>query len=73
MVVLLPESIIEENDLKEGDKLDIQLQNGNIILKPCKNKIREGWAKGAKQANIDGDDRILMNFENKFDDEEWDW
>lgn len=30
MVVLLPESIIEENDLKEGDKLDIQPKCGKI-------------------------------------------
>lgn len=73
MVVHLPESIIAENNLKEGDKLDIQSKYGKIILKPCKNKIREGWAKAARQATKEGDNRIMMNFDNTFDQNEWEW
>ncbi len=73
VVVFLPKLITAEYNLQEGDKLEIQSKDGKIILKPCKNKIREGWAEVAKQATKKGDDRIMMNFDNKFDYDEWDW
>jgi hypothetical protein len=36
---------------RKKDKLDIQSKCGKIILMPCNNKIREGWANAAKKAN----------------------
>lgn len=48
----------------------IQSRCDKIILKPCKNKIREGWLDYSSK---EVDKKIIMNFENTFDHNKWAW
>ncbi len=36
-------------------------------------RLREGWEQAAKEAHENGDDKLLMDFPNDFDKEEWTW
>lgn len=73
MALRLPKSIIDENQLEEGSKIDVVSQEGKIILEPQQKKIREGWEQAAMEAHQNGDDKIIMDFTNEFDEKEWKW
>lgn len=73
MALRLPKSILDENHLVEGSKIDIVSEEGKIILKPQLKKIREGWEQAAMEAHQNEDDKIMMDFNNEFDKEEWKW
>jgi antitoxin component of MazEF toxin-antitoxin module len=71
--VRIPKSVLAENNLQEGTSLVIHSKNGKIILEPQKRKVREGWAEAAQAEQKNGDDRMMMDFPNEFDQEEWTW
>ncbi len=73
MALRLPKSIIDENHLIEGSKLNIISKEGKIILEPQQEKVRKGWEKSAMEAHQNGDDKLMMDFSNDFDEEEWTW
>lgn len=69
----IPKTVLAENNLQEGAHLVIHTVDGRIILEPQKRKVREGWAEAAKQAHANGDDKMMMDISNEFDQEEWTW
>lgn len=73
MALRLPKSIIDENQLEEGSTLEVVSQEGKIILEPQERKVRDGWEQAAKEAHLNGDDKLMMDFSNEFDKEEWKW
>jgi antitoxin MazE len=54
-----------------GDKVEIILEDDQIVLKPIKTP-REGWAESFKKLHKEGDDQLLIPdvFEDE-DFEEW--
>lgn len=67
--IRLSKTIIEKYNLR--DKVDLVLENGQIIIKPL-TKPRKGWSEAFKKMSEQGDDRLLFN--DVFDDEnleEW--
>lgn len=56
----------------DSNKVDIETKDDGLFLKPIK-KVREGWEEAAMQAHTDRNDELLMDFGNKFDEEEWTW
>lgn len=71
--VRIPKTILAENNFQEGTHLVIHSKNGKIILEPQKRNVREGWAEAAQAAHKNGDDKMMMDFPNEFDQEEWTW
>ena len=66
----LSKSILDRYQIK--DKVEVILEEGQIILRPVSNP-REGWDKAFKQMHKRGDDQLLMD--DVFDDEsfgQWD-
>ena len=63
----LSKSIIDRYQIK--DKVEMILEEGQIILRPVSNP-REGWDKAFKQMHKKGEDQLLM--EDIFDDESFD-
>jgi len=73
MALRIPKSILEENMLEEGSQVEIFSKDGRIILEPQEKKVREGWEQAAIEAHQNGDDKLIMDFSNEFDKEEWIW
>ena len=67
--IRLSKTILEKYNI--GDKIELILEKGYIILKP-KTEPRKGWEKAFKKMHENGDDRLLMD--DVFEDEsfeEW--
>ncbi|TKK66622.1 AbrB/MazE/SpoVT family DNA-binding domain-containing protein [Ilyomonas limi] len=67
--IRLSKTILEKYSI--GDKVELILEKGYIILKP-KAEPRKGWDKAFKKMHENGDDQLLMD--DVFEDEnfeEW--
>lgn len=67
--VIIPSSILRRLN---SDKIEIIENDSDYTLKAAK-PVREGWELAAKQAHSKGDDKLLMDFPNEFDEKEWTW
>ncbi|MEJ7678888.1 MAG: AbrB/MazE/SpoVT family DNA-binding domain-containing protein [Segetibacter sp.] len=69
--IILPSMILRQLKLSFKSAVQIEIENGAIIIKP---DPRQGWAEAAKQMHAAGDDEpLLRDFPNEFDKEEWTW
>jgi antitoxin MazE len=69
--IILPSMLLRQLKLSFKSPVQIEVDNGVIIIKPAP---RQGWAEAAQQMNASGDDELLMgDFPNDFDKEEWTW
>lgn len=62
--IRLPKKILEKYNI--GDKIELVLEKGYIILKP-KKEPRKDWEKAFKKMHENGDDKLLIN--DVFEDE----
>ncbi len=69
--VMIPKKLIDELGLK--DSLDITLKKDSIIIKAAKKHPREGWAESFREMHKKGDDKVMLDFNNDFDANEWQW
>jgi antitoxin MazE len=46
--ILLPKPVLTHLDVSAGDFLDIELQDGRVVLSPARRDPREGWAEAAQ-------------------------
>jgi antitoxin MazE len=69
--IILPSNLLKQLKLGYSSTVELEIENGTIVIKP---EARQGWAKAAKEMNAAGDDQPLLNdTENQFDKEEWTW
>ncbi|HYK76129.1 MAG TPA: AbrB/MazE/SpoVT family DNA-binding domain-containing protein [Daejeonella sp.] len=69
--IILPATLLRQLHLTCKSSVQIEIDNGTIVIKPAP---REGWAEAAKQMNAAGDDELLLDdFPSEFDKEEWTW
>jgi antitoxin MazE len=52
--MILPKAILDQLGLACGAKLEIRVENGEVIAKPAKRKVREGWEEGARLVGAEG-------------------
>ena len=69
--IRLPKSILDQCQIE--DKLEMEVTNNEIILKPIRNKPREKWAEKFKKMNENGDDALLINDGLDLSDKDWEW
>ena len=67
--IRLPKGILEQCQIT--DKVELEVQDSEIILKPVKKKVREGWADEFKKMHEREDDKLLI--EDVLDAESLDW
>jgi len=70
--VRIPASVIKECGV--GNELEMQVQNGVIVLAPARG-VREGWGAAFEKMAAAEDDAAVTpdTVENDFDTEEWTW
>ena len=67
--IILPSMILRQLNLSFKSTVQIEINNGTIIIKP---DPRQGWAEAAKQMSAAGDDELIIgDFPNEFEKEEW--
>jgi antitoxin MazE len=69
--IRLPKTIIEQ--LNVSDKLDLEVENQQIILKPVHSITREGWIQSFQQMHQDKNDNLLMGDVVENEAFEWEW
>jgi len=69
--VRLPKAIIDQ--LEISDKLDMEIEDCQIILRPVPHQPRQGWDTAFRQMKENGEDCLLMTEEELSKDFEWEW
>ena len=69
--IRIPKSVIDQ--LYIQDKLELEVHENEIVLKPVKSVVREGWREAFAEMHSKGDDEQLVP---ELEDEEhfdWEW
>jgi antitoxin MazE len=75
--IRIPKQVLEEFDLDENTEIELDSQDGKIILKP-RNYPRANWVSQFQEAkaiyekpDLENDEFIELS--NEFDKQEWTW
>lgn len=69
--IILPAVLLRKLKLSFKSTVEIDVNNGAIIIKP---EPRQGWAEAAKQMHASKDDDLLLDdLPTDFEDKEWTW
>ena len=74
--MILPKAILDQLGLAIGAKVELRVENGEVIAKPEKREVRKGWAEDAERIGKLGlteEERDWLDFPNDFDEAEWQW
>lgn len=69
--IRIPKSVIDQ--LYIQDKLELEVHENEIVLKPVKGKVRDGWREAFAEMHRTGEDEQLIP---ELEDEEafdWEW
>ena len=47
--LIVPKPMLDQLGLASGAKLELSLENGAVVARPAKRKVREGWEEDAKR------------------------
>ncbi|KKB13180.1 antitoxin [Devosia geojensis] len=71
--VIIPKPLLVEIGAKAGDKVDLRVEDGRIIIEPARRHPREGWAEAARQLAAEGEDGLVWPEFANDDDADWTW
>uniref|UniRef100_A0A7C3EA58 AbrB/MazE/SpoVT family DNA-binding domain-containing protein n=1 Tax=Gracilinema caldarium TaxID=215591 RepID=A0A7C3EA58_9SPIR len=69
--IRLPKAIIEQ--LQITDKLDLEVENQRIILRPLTQRPRQGWREAFTHMHDEQQDKLLLEDTNENEAFEWEW
>lgn len=68
--LILPAALLRKLNITDKTRINISLENNEIILKP----IRQGWEEKALEMSKNEDDRLLMTDGfSTFEEDDWTW
>ena len=73
--MILPKAILDQLGLACGAKVDLRVEDGEVIAKPVKRKVREGWEEAARVIGAEPlteEEQEWLDMPNDFDGE-WVW
>ena len=73
--LILPKPILDQLGLSSGTKVELRIENGEIIARPAKRKVREGWEEAARRVGAAGlteEEKDWLEFDDPIDGE-WKW
>ena len=73
--MILPKAILDELGLASGAKVDLRVVDGEVIAKPVKRKVREGWGEAVRVIGAEPlteEEQEWLDMPNDFDGE-WVW
>ena len=59
--VIVPKAVLAELEVRAGDALELQVDEGKIVLAPIGKKVRERWEEAAKAVG-ESDDTSFLDF-----------
>ena len=54
--IILPKPIISQLNL--GPEVEMDVEHGAVVLRKAADRVRQGWAEGAKQLHERGEDKL---------------
>jgi antitoxin MazE len=69
--IRIPKSILQQ--LKIEGKVELEVHDKEILLRPINKKPRENWAQEFVKMHENEDDRLLINDFNDQDEFQWEW
>ena len=69
--IRIPSTIIKQ--CKIGEHVELEVEEGKIILKPLVEKPREGWEKAFRLMHERNEDTLLIDECIDFSEEYWEW
>jgi antitoxin MazE len=69
--IRLPKAILDQ--LKIQDKLELEVEDNQLILKPIQKKAREGWELDFKDMNARHEDELFIPESIENGNFEWEW
>ena len=67
----LPKPLLEQCGIKK--EVEAEVVDRAIILRPFSKGHRKGWDKAFLEMSKQGDDKVLDDIHNDFDENEWQW
>jgi len=71
--VIIPKPMLKEIGATAGDKVDLTIEDGKIVLSAPKKHPREGWADDAAAIAAAGEDGLIWPEFGNEDDEKLTW
>lgn len=69
--IRIPKSILQQ--LKIEGKIELEVHDKEILLRPINRKPRENWAQEFVKMHENADDKLLINDLEDQDDFQWEW
>ena len=69
--VRIPKSILNQCNIE--NEIDLEVENGKIIMYPINNEPRKNWDKMFKQMHENQDDAMLIDDKIDLDMDNWEW
>jgi antitoxin MazE len=60
--IILPKAVLAHLHVAPGDMIDIDLEQGRLVLSPAPRRPRAGWEEAAKALADAGDDGAVWPF-----------
>lgn len=69
--IRLPKTVLKDCQIE--NQLELKVENQEIILKPVKKKVREGWKAAFSKMHRQGDDQSIIKDESSAPSFDWEW
>ena len=69
--IILPQAVIAQCGFQE--EVEVKVEDDSLVITKPACKPREGWEVGLRKMAEAGHDKLLMDFPNRFDVDEWEW
>ena len=73
--MIVPKAILDQLGLASGAKIELRVENGEVIARPAKRKVREGWEEAAKRIGAEPlteEEQDWLEFDDPIEGE-WEW
>jgi antitoxin MazE len=71
--VIIPKPLLAEIGAKAGDKVDMRVERGKIVMVRAKRKPRDGWADASKALAAAGQGGLVWPEFGNAGDKDWTW
>lgn len=64
--MILPKTILDRLGLASGAKIELRVEDGEVIARPVKRKVREGWEEAAREigAGLTEEEKEWLEFDD---------
>lgn len=69
--IRIPKTILNQCNIE--NEIDLEVENGKIIMYPISKKPRENWDKYFKQMKENKDDKLIIDDKIDLEMDNWEW